>query len=1112
MRGVQTLPRPTRTPSADRRVTPEEKATPREKRQQEAAPEGESALTAVNLPEHIAEVAGLTGAPAHRPSSSQLIVRGAREHNLKNVTVALPRDQFVVITGVSGSGKSTLAFETIYAEGQRRYVESLSAYARQFLGLMEKPDVDAIEGLSPAISIDQKTTSHNPRSTVGTVTEIHDYLRLLFARVGTPYCPICGRKIERQSPSEITDRLLSGYPEARAILLAPVIRGRKGEYRKLFANLRREGFARVRVDGVLYELEEAEKLKLEKFEKHDIDVVIDRLRLREDDRSRIAESVELGLQRGEGLLRVLMPESGEDGGSAEELYSEKFACPVHGSVLEELEPRSFSFNNPYGACDDCSGLGYKQKFSAERVIDPNLSIAGGAILPWSKKGTSGGIYAWDKLRALSEHLGFDLKTPWRDLSAEVKETLLSGLPEPFEAVYRRGGKETMRFMTEFEGILPNLERRYLDTESEYMREKLEEMMELQPCPTCGGTRYKPEILAVRVGGLNIAQVSSMSVLDADEFFGQLAQNAVTAEDVAPYADKCLGGTAQAAPPINPEYRLGEFGAAVALPIQKAICTRLRFLVDVGLDYLSLDRSANTLSGGEAQRIRLATQVGSGLTGVLYVLDEPSIGLHPKDNGRLIGTLKNLRDLGNTLLVVEHDEETMLEADYLVDMGPGAGVHGGAVVAAGTPQQVRDNPESLTGKYLRGDLEIPVPAERRRGNGRHLKVFGASEHNLKHVDIDIPLGTMTVVTGPSGSGKSTLIHDILHATLARDLNGAKTSPGRYDRIEGLDHLDKVIEIDQSPIGRTPRSNPATYTGVFTEIRDLFTRTPEARRRGYQAGRFSFNVKGGRCEHCKGDGVMKIEMNFLPDIYVPCEVCKGARYNRETLEVKYNDKNISDVLNMTVEDACEFFSSIPAIANKLELLQEVGLGYMQIGQPSTTLSGGEAQRIKLATELAKRATGKTIYILDEPTTGLHFEDVRKLMLVLNRLVEGGNTLVIIEHNLDVMKSADHIIDLGPNGGARGGTIVTTGTPEEVAAHPTSYTGEYLRTVRGLIPAGKGKSASEGKAAKKTSKKAEQSAASVSKKAGDSADGEKAPAKTKRAPRTKKKADKADKEDKA
>ncbi|WP_026332159.1 excinuclease ABC subunit UvrA [Deinococcus apachensis] len=978
--------------------------------------------------------------------NQNLVVRGAREHNLKNVTVELPRDKFVVITGVSGSGKSTLAFDTIYAEGQRRYVESLSAYARQFLGLMEKPDVEAIEGLSPAISIDQKTTSHNPRSTVGTVTEIHDYLRLLYARIGTPYCPICGRKIEKQSPSEITDRLLSQFADARAILLAPVVRGRKGEYRKLLGDLRREGFARVRVDGTLYELEEAEKLKLEKFEKHDVDVVVDRVTLRENDRSRIAESVELGLRRGEGLLRVLMPDTG-----TEELYSEKFACPEHGSVLEELEPRSFSFNSPYGACGDCAGLGHKNEFSPELIVDEKLSIAEGAILPWSKKGTGGGVYYWDKLKALAEHLGFDLKTPWRDLPENAKKAILDGPGEPFEVVYRRNGKETMRFMTEFEGVIPNLERRYADTESEFMREKLEELMELRPCPTCGGTRYKPEILAVRVGGLNISQASGMSVLESDAFFQGLQDGTLNHEAIEPHLEGHLGGTAKAHPPRRYEYTLNEFGAAVGAPILRAIRTRLKFLVDVGLDYLSLDRTANTLSGGEAQRIRLATQVGSGLTGVLYVLDEPSIGLHPKDNGRLIGTLKNLRDLGNTLIVVEHDEDTMLEADYLVDMGPGAGVHGGEIVAVGTPEEVRESEDSLTGKYLRGELKIEVPETRRRGNGKRLKIIGAREHNLKDVSIEIPLGTMTVVTGPSGSGKSTLIHDILHATLARELNGAKTNPGRYDRIEGMEFLDKVIEIDQSPIGRTPRSNPATYTGVFTEIRDLFTRTPEARRRGYQAGRFSFNVKGGRCEHCKGDGVMKIEMNFLPDIYVPCEVCKGARYNRETLEVKYNGKTISEVLDLTVEDARTFFENIPGIEKKMSLLCDVGLGYMKIGQPSTTLSGGEAQRIKLASELSKRATGKTIYILDEPTTGLHFEDVRKLMEVLNRLAEGGNTLVVIEHNLDVMKCADHIIDLGPEGGVRGGTVVATGTPEQLAAHPTSYTGEYLRRVPGIIPAG-------------------------------------------------------------
>ena len=973
-----------------------------------------------------------------------LIVRGAREHNLKDVTVELPRNQFVVITGVSGSGKSTLAFDTIYAEGQRRYVESLSAYARQFLGLMEKPDVDAIEGLSPAISIDQKTTSHNPRSTVGTVTEIHDYLRLLYARVGTPYCPICGRKIERQSPSEITDKLLSQFTDQRAILLAPIVRGRKGEYRKIFGDLRREGFARARVDGTIYDLDEAEKLKLEKFEKHDIDVVVDRLGLKDADRSRIAESVELGLRRGEGLLRVLFPDSG-----AEELYSEKFACPEHGSVLEELEPRSFSFNNPYGACPDCTGLGSKQEFSPELVTDPGLSIAEGAILPWSKKGTGGGVYYWDKLRALSEHLEFDLKTPWRDLDPKIQKAVLYGVEKPFEVVYRRAGRETMRFQTEFEGVIPNLERRYAETESEFMREKMEEMMEMRPCPTCGGTRYKPEILAVRVGGLNIAQSSNMSVLEADSFFARLGEGALDGAAIAGHLNTGLGGAQQVAPARVTEYSFGEFATQVAAPILRAVRTRLQFLVDVGLDYLSLDRAANTLSGGEAQRIRLATQVGSGLTGVLYVLDEPSIGLHPKDNARLIGTLKHLRDLGNTLLVVEHDEETMMDSDWIVDMGPGAGVHGGEVVAVGTPADIRANPDSLTGKYLRGELKIEVPAVRRRGNGKKLAVLGAREHNLRNVDLEVPLGTMTVVTGPSGSGKSTLVHDILHAVLARDLNGAKTSPGRYDRIEGIEHLDKVIEIDQSPIGRTPRSNPATYTGVFTDVRDLFTRTPEARRRGYQAGRFSFNVKGGRCEACKGDGVVKIEMNFLPDIYVPCEVCKGARYNRETLEVKYNGKSISEVLDMTVEAAHGFFENIPAIERKMALLKDVGLGYMRIGQPSTTLSGGEAQRIKLASELAKRATGKTIYILDEPTTGLHFEDVRKLMDVLQRLVEGGNTLLIIEHNLDVIKSADWVVDLGPEGGLRGGTVVATGTPEELAAIPESHTGHYLARVPGIVP---------------------------------------------------------------
>lgn len=969
-----------------------------------------------------------------------IIVKGAREHNLKNITVELPRNKFIVITGVSGSGKSTLAFDTIYAEGQRRYVESLSAYARQFLGLMEKPEVESIEGLSPAISIDQKTTSHNPRSTVGTVTEIHDYLRLMYARVGTPYCPICGRKIERQSASEITEKLVQVHQERRAMLLAPIVRGRKGEYKKMLGDLKREGFARARVDGTIYDLDEAEKLKLEKFEKHDIDVVIDRLVLREDDRGRIAESVELGLRRGEGLLRVLFPDTNE-----EELFSEKFACVEHGSVLEEMEPRSFSFNSPYGACGDCSGLGNKLEFSPALLIpDESISIAEGAIAPWSKKGTGGGVYYWEKLRMLAEHLKFDLKAPWRDLPEDVKKAILHGVEDSFEVTLRRAGKETMKFSTDFEGVIPNLERRYKESDSEYIRQKMEELMEFNVCPTCGGTRYKPEILAVRVAGLNIAQASNLSVLEAQTFFRKMGEGNLLEEDVAPYTQSGLGGTAKVAPALNPNFNLGGFEAQVAPPIIKAVLTRLSFLVDVGLDYLSLDRSANTLSGGEAQRIRLATQVGSGLTGVLYVLDEPSIGLHPKDNQRLIRTLKNLRDLGNTLLVVEHDEETMMESDHIVDMGPGAGVHGGMVVSEGTPADIMKDENSLTGKYLRGDLKIEMPQNRRLGNGKKLRIRNAREHNLRNVTIEIPLGTMTVITGPSGSGKSTLIHDILHATLARDLNRAKTHPGKFDGLDGIEHLDKVIEIDQSPIGRTPRSNPATYTGVFTDIRDLFTRTTEARRRGYEAGRFSFNVKGGRCEACKGDGVVKIEMNFLPDIYVPCEVCKGARYNRETLEVKYQGKSIADVLDMTVETACEFFQNIPNIQKKMQVLQDVGLGYMKIGQPSTTLSGGEAQRIKLATELSKRATGRTIYILDEPTTGLHFEDTRKLMLVLERLVEAGNSLVIIEHNLDVIKSADWVIDLGPEGGIRGGEIVAIGTPEQLAEHPTSHTGAYLKRI--------------------------------------------------------------------
>jgi len=941
-----------------------------------------------------------------------LVIRGAREHNLKGIDLTIPRNTFVVFTGVSGSGKSTLAFDTIYAEGQRRYVESLSAYARQFLGVMDKPDVDAIEGLSPAISIDQKTTSHNPRSTVGTVTEIHDYLRLLFARAGTPHCPVCGRTIERQSASEIVERLITRYPGARALLLAPVVRGRKGEYRKLFADLKKLGFARVRVDGVVQTIDEAADANLERYEKHDIEVVIDRVKIDESDRSRLAESAELALATGEGLMRVFLPDDGVD-----ELYSERFACPEHGTFLEELEPRVFSFNTPYGACGHCSGLGHLQQFDPDLVVpDDALSIAQGAIAPWTGARVDGGkVFYWDRLRAIADHHGVDLGTPWRDLPQAFRATVLYGTKDAIEVVYTRGGRETMRFRADFEGVIPNLDRRLREVQTEYAREKLESYMSLVPCPECHGSRYKPEVLAVRVAGRNIADVSNLTVVDARSFFGGLE----------------LGGAA----------------GDVARPILREVNARLGFLEDVGLDYLSLDRSANTLSGGEAQRIRLATQVGSGLTGVLYVLDEPSIGLHPRDNARLLRTLMHLRDLGNTLIVVEHDEETMLAADFIVDLGPGAGVHGGEVVVAAPPAELILHPDSLTARYLRGELRIEVPLQRRAGNGKALKVVGAREHNLRDLTVEVPLGTLTCVTGASGSGKSTLVHRIIHASLAKRLYRAKAAPGAHTRLLGTEHVDKVIEIDQSPIGRTPRSNPATYTGIFTDVRDLFTRAPESRKRGYRPGRFSFNVKGGRCEACKGDGTVKVEMYFLPDIYVPCEVCKGARYNRETLEVKIRGESIADVLDMTVDEGLAYFENIPTVARKLKLMQDVGLGYLRIGQPSPTLSGGEAQRVKLASELGKRSTGKTLYILDEPTTGLHFDDTRKLLDVLHRLVDAGNTLLVIEHNLDVVKTADWIIDLGPDGGARGGTLVAAGTPEDLARHPTSSTGAYLRRIAEL-----------------------------------------------------------------
>ncbi|QRN80115.1 MAG: excinuclease ABC subunit UvrA [Nocardiopsis sp. BM-2018] len=941
-----------------------------------------------------------------------LVIRGAREHNLKDVDLTLPRNAFVVFTGVSGSGKSTLAFDTIYAEGQRRYVESLSAYARQFLGIMDKPDVDGIDGLSPAISIDQKTTSHNPRSTVGTVTEIHDYLRLLFARAGVPHCPECGRTIERQSASEIVARLIERFPGARAMLLAPVVRGRKGEYRKLFQELKKEGYARVRVDGTVQTLDEAMDANLERYERHDIEVVVDRVKIAEDDRSRLAESAELALAKGDGLMRVWLPDDGVD-----ELSSERFACPEHGTFLEELEPRVFSFNSPYGACAQCSGLGFLQQFDPELIVpDRKRSIAQGAIAPWSGGRADGHkVFYWDRLRAIAEHFEVDLAAPWQDLPERFRHVVLHGTEEAIDVVYSRGGRETLRFKAEFEGVIANLQRRLKEAQTDYAREKLEAFMSLVACPSCEGTRYKPEVLAVTVSDRTIADVSNLSVVDARAFFGSLT----------------LQGAA------------GE----VARPILREVNARLGFLEDVGLDYLSLDRSANTLSGGEAQRIRLATQVGSGLTGVLYVLDEPSIGLHPRDNARLLKTLLSLRDLGNTLIVVEHDEETMRAADYIVDLGPGAGIHGGEVVAADVPERLLEHPTSLTAAYLRGDRRIEVPSERRKGNGKALTIVGAREHNLRDLTVGFPLGTLTCVTGASGSGKSTLVHRILHAALAKQLYRAKENPGAHTRITGTEHIDKVIEIDQSPIGRTPRSNPATYTGIFTEIRDLFTRAPESRKRGYKPGRFSFNVKGGRCEACKGDGTVKVEMYFLPDIYVPCEVCKGARYNRETLEVKIRAKSIADVLAMTVDEGLEFFEHIPTVARKLQLMKDVGLGYIRIGQPSPTLSGGEAQRVKLASELGKRSTGKTLYILDEPTTGLHFEDTRKLLDVLHRLVEAGNTLLVIEHNLDVIKTADWIVDLGPDGGARGGTLVAEGTPEQVALVETSSTGQYLRRLAAI-----------------------------------------------------------------
>ncbi len=933
-----------------------------------------------------------------------IYVKGARENNLKNVDVTIPRDKLVVLTGLSGSGKSSLAFDTIYAEGQRRYVESLSSYARMFLGQMEKPDVDYIDGLSPAISIDQKTTSKNPRSTVGTVTEIYDYLRLLWARVGTPHCPICGKEIKQQTIDQIIDQVLE-LPEATRIqVMAPVIRGKKGEHAKVFEDARRSGYVRCRVDGITYDL--SEEIKLEKNKKHSIEIVVDRLVIRDDIARRLTDSVEIasGLSGGLVVINVV----GED---RDILFSQNYACEDCGVSIEELTPRMFSFNNPYGACPTCTGLGSQLKVDPDLVIpNKNLSILEGAITAsgWSNIKSDGISRMY--FDALSKKYRFKLDTPVKDLSKEVMDVILYGTKgEELTLHYDQPrGKGTLH--QPFEGICNNLERRYKETQSDAMRRELEDCMSECPCPTCQGRRLRKESLAVTVGGLDIDAFCHKSVTQALDFVDHL--------------------------------ELSETQMMIAERILKEIKNRLGFLQSVGLQYLTLSRGAGSLSGGESQRIRLATQIGSSLMGVLYILDEPSIGLHQRDNDMLLKTMKDLRDLGNTLLVVEHDEDTMREADYIIDVGPGAGVHGGEIVAAGTPEEVMNTPGSITGDYLAGRRKIPVPKERRTGNGKHLKVIGAAENNLHHIDVDFPLGTFICVTGVSGSGKSSLVNEILYKKLGADLNRVKVRPGKHDRIEGEEFLDKVIDIDQSPIGRTPRSNPATYTGLFNDIRELFASTQDAKARGYGPGRFSFNTRGGRCEACQGDGLLKIEMHFLPDIYVPCEVCKGKRYNRETLEVHYKGKNIYEVLEMTVDEALPFFENLPRIYNRLKTLEEVGLGYVKLGQASTTLSGGEAQRVKLATELSKRSTGKTIYILDEPTTGLHSYDVQRLIDVLQKLVDAGNTVVVIEHNLDVIKTADYIIDLGPEGGDGGGTIVCTGTPEEVAQCEQSYTGKYLK----------------------------------------------------------------------
>ncbi len=957
-------------------------------------------------------------------------IRGAREHNLKGVDLDLPRNTLVVMTGLSGSGKSSLAFDTIYAEGQRRYVESLSAYARQFLEMMQKPDVDQIEGLSPAISIEQKTTSRNPRSTVGTVTEIYDYLRLLFARVGIPYSPETGLPIESQTVSQMVDRVMALDDGTRLYILAPLVRGRKGEYRKELAELMKKGFQRVKVDGIYYEI--ADVPPLDKKFKHDIDVVVDRVVVRDDLAARLADSLETCLQLADGLAVAEfadrpLPEDETSGGSANKsknetherlVFSERFACPVSGFTIPEIEPRLFSFNNPFGACPTCDGLGTQQKIDPDLIIpEPGRTLRDGAIAPWAK---SSSPYYGQTLEALGRHFDFKLGDRWNELSAEAQEVILRGTDEKIEFHYD-DGLRSYKTTKNFEGIIPNLKRRWKETDSAWAREEIERYMAAAPCPTCNGFRLKPEAMAVKIAGLHVGQVTQMSIRDAGSWFDELPRQLTDKQN------------------------------EIAGRIFKEICDRLKFLNDVGLDYLTLSRNSGTLSGGESQRIRLASQIGSGLTGVLYVLDEPSIGLHQRDNARLLDTLKHLRDIGNTVIVVEHDEDAILTADHVVDIGPAAGIHGGEIVAQGTPQEIMAAPQSLTGQYLSGIQEIAVPEQRRKfSKKRQITVHGASANNLKDITASIPLGVFTAVTGVSGGGKSTFLIETLYKAAARRVMGARDHPAAHERIDGLQHIDKVIDIDQSPIGRTPRSNPATYTGAFTPIRDWFAGLPESKARGYMPGRFSFNVKGGRCEACQGDGVIKIEMHFLPDVYVTCDVCDGQRYNRETLEVTFKGKSIADVLAMTVEEGCEFFAAVPAVRDKLTTLRRVGLGYIKIGQQATTLSGGEAQRVKLAKELSKRSTGRTLYILDEPTTGLHFHDVAKLLDVLHEIVNQGNSVVVIEHNLEVIKTADYIIDLGPEGGDGGGTVVASGTPEQVVDVKASYTGQYLKDLLKRRPA--------------------------------------------------------------